>query len=181
MSKIYFMFFILFCGFSCFSQVGSDTIFWSDDCKLNWDDFRGDPSHYGEYSRFGAISKTEINAQAFWDNSLPNFTVEVYFLRSQSWVRTIKTDSVLLHEQIHFDISELYGRKIRKKVELMRSKNVESMDQYVNMIEELIAEWSQTQAEYDKATNHGLILSEQIVWIRKIRQTLEDYKKYISD
>jgi predicted secreted Zn-dependent protease len=47
--------------------------------------------------------------------------VKNYFDKDQSWMM-VKNAYVLQHEQIHFNISELYARKIRKSADSLSQK-----------------------------------------------------------
>jgi hypothetical protein len=46
----------------------------------------------------------------------------------------------LAHEQLHFDIGELYARKIRKGVMELRDRKIKSIEEYGSLISKLITE-----------------------------------------
>jgi hypothetical protein len=46
----------------------------------------------------------------------------------------VKNAYVLQHEQIHFNISELYARKIRKSADSLARKNITNLNIYRNMV-----------------------------------------------
>src|SRR5699024_5538989 len=48
-------------------------------------------------------------------NNTPSILIIGYMIPSESWVKeNKKSDYLLKHEQLYFDICELYARKIRK-------------------------------------------------------------------
>ncbi len=76
----------------------------------------------------------------------------------------LKHDKILNHEQRHFDISEIYARKFKRKaIELCKkTTNIDSLlpqlfDHYHKKLRE-------TQYKYDFETEHGMNKEMQKVW-----------------
>lgn len=90
---------------------------WSIDRKLTWNDFKGTPdtinfpntlaltnSGFGYESGISMLKTGDIFNQSVFNTN-------------ESWVVTEgRNDYVLRHEQIHFDITEIYSRKLRKEL-----------------------------------------------------------------
>lgn len=102
-------------------QSRSDNVvFWRAHRPLRWADFRARtcplPARAGERA-LGACVATAITVIPCADSKgRSTFLVDSYLTKSQSWVRdstSYDTPLLLAHEQIHFDINELYARKIR--------------------------------------------------------------------
>ena len=79
------------------------------------------------------------------------------------------------HEQLHFDLTEVAARKIRKQLdELVRICAVpgsrESLETDVAAIERA---WTDEQARYDKDTDHGMNQVKQRQWDVRVRRDLE--------
>jgi hypothetical protein len=101
-----------------------------------------------------------------------NFTVSSYFYPDQSWYQPKLVDSIILgHEQLHFDISEVFARKMRQLLEEARfSKNVKN--EVKEIYQAILRELNQFQNQYDRETNFSRNREQQILWNRNIKQLL---------
>lgn len=167
-------------------QPSSDSIiYWSQCRKLNWADFRGNfPDSLGYEV---AVSSTQILIQAYWDGRIPDYKVFAVFKRYDSWSKDTSR-SVLAHEQLHFDIGELFARRARKALLKLQKKNDDSVDDYLQIIYSNIHECDSVEAVYDAETAHGVYRREQEEWSRKIAVELGelkdfevDYTEYLSE
>lgn len=132
-------FFIGFISLMSFSFVKDDFILWQENKKLKIQDFKADNKDTIKVNRqqfLGAISAIRIEYSSFQrnKNSVPDFSIKTYFDPNESWM-LLKNDYVLQHEQIHFDLTELYARKMRKSVESLRQKNVTNISIYRKKIQ----------------------------------------------
>lgn len=108
---------------SCCLAPPGDMVYWRAGRPLRWNDFQAHtcllPAKASERT-VGACSATAITVLPCTDQrGRSTFRVDSYFIRSRSWVRdSTRYDNrlVLLHEQVHFNINELYARKIREAV-----------------------------------------------------------------
>jgi hypothetical protein len=116
---------------SNYFKEGSDRILWSSKRKLVWDDFRGIPDTSRTISIASTSSKIEIT-ENFILNGIPKYEVQCYFIRSESWTK-VNDESTLSHEQLHFDIDELFTRKIRKAFDSLNAKKVKDYQIYNNI------------------------------------------------
>ena len=84
--------------------------------------------------------------------------VEVFasFDKQKSWT---KSDAIelLAHEQLHFDIVEVYVRKIRKFAQEAFDRNQRSQQYITKQITKLQSEYKKTQTKYDSETKHGIV------------------------
>ena len=96
----------------------------------------------------------------------------------QSWVLT-QTDTVLNHERGHFDITELFARKLRKEIS-RRKFTVANINREVpKLFRQINEQRDQMQDRYDEETNHSIDYSKQIAWEKHIQEellALEEYK-----
>src|SRR5436190_457537 len=102
---------ILFC-FSFYKE--DEVISWSKDRKLTWADYKGKPQR-----RFAAASTVYSLGRKviMQSNGTTAAQINAYFYCDDSWKKeSWINESVLAHEQKHFDIVELFARKIRKKL-----------------------------------------------------------------
>lgn len=99
-------------------EYESNKIIWNQDKKLEWKDFTGvlDPNLFGNALTSYKIEIIPENVLVDAEDNIQNYenlTVVAKFYKDKSWA-TSRTDGLLAHEQLHFDIAELYARKIRK-------------------------------------------------------------------
>lgn len=184
------LFFTLFLLFSNFTNVNSPEIsetqkliHWEAKQKLRWKDFKGRAERRSEYSAL-THSVISYNYEVRYLNNEPQirFEVKCFFEPRQSWVKkNHKTKELLAHEQLHFDISELYARKLRQQLDIYldtfddKSDYQKESEAIFNVI---LEEWDQKQDQYDKETDHGRHIKRQEYWSKEVRQGLEEYKTY---
>jgi hypothetical protein len=104
-----FFFFFFVSGYQSLAQIP-----WSETVRLTWDDFQGKP----DARNFDAFTKTTVSYKSKWDkDGVITVTVECSFDKNNSWKKPGPnlTPKLLLHEQMHFNISELYARKMRRE------------------------------------------------------------------
>src|SRR5262249_44372894 len=86
-------------------------IYWSAEKKLTGSDFQGRPD---PASSMKAMTHSGIAYSWQCANGTLTYEVIARFDRSKSWMRPGAETKLLLHEQKHFDITEIYARKMRK-------------------------------------------------------------------
>lgn len=149
---------------------------WNEFYKLNWDNFESKVSD----DTFGdAGTAVKIIAKPYYVGKRIEYNVFPLFDRQKSWVFE-KDPDLLAHEQLHFDIAELYARKIRQKVATLQSQNNKDLSHYNYEINKLLTESNEMDLKYDMETLHGGISVKQSEWRSKINQelkALEAYKK----
>ncbi len=181
MNKILVLSFLFFSMF--FVGKAQERFTWSSN-KLTWEDFRGIPDSSSPFKanvNSGFSYKWSVKAV----NGKPEFVYEVksYFYPEESWVKDKKASQQLLaHEQLHFDISELYARKMRKALASFQpSASITQIKSSLNKIHRSIErERVKTQELYDRETNHGMIPVAQEKWQKFIDIGLEKLSDYSS-
>lgn len=151
-----------------------DTIFWSSNRKLIWEDFMGIPDTHN--SILVASTHSGISFKiTLVKNSIPIINVKSYFIKSLSW-KKIKNKLILTHEQLHFDINELYARKIRKAVDSLQFKKNIELDDYKKIYLYYNLKCDEYNDLYDKEVYFND--SQQQQWIKKVGAELLRLKKY---
>jgi hypothetical protein len=122
------------------------------------------------------------------DETTYYYNIAALFSKFDSWM-IIKSADILQHEQIHFDIFELYARKLRKQWVEVLKKNFQEGGSYdlaaqLNPVyDRLYKELYKVQAEFDEQTSELtgagaplLQLNEQ--WSKRVAADLEQLKEY---
>jgi hypothetical protein len=149
-------------------------VMWSEKELLTWRDYK-------------KVSKTSVGKKAvshiglrfvpiFDTDTLAKLEVLPYFDKRYS-ITYVLNDKLLKHEQFHFNIAELYARKIRKRFSEIDSKNAPLLT-YNLIVNSLKVEYNSYQINYDRNTNHGVKFIDQKNWEKKITLELEKLKAY---
>ena len=150
---------------------------WSPDRKLTWDDYKGKPFP-GQDDNVAARTTCRFGISIDTVNTV---TVDVTseFICQQSNVRPEQRKPALLaHEQLHFDLCEVYARMVRKELAQaqLTPANVKAISgaaflRYYQLYKE-------RQIIYDQETNHGLNIDAQAQWDKKVMTELTALAPY---
>ncbi len=153
---------------------------YAEKSKLDWFDFKGEPKHRSE---FDASLNTGITYQ--WSYSSQdrgaielNYEVNSFCYPTESWVKKgYRTYYLLSHEQLHFDISELHARIMRKRLqEYKPGKNIKrELNKMYKLVERMRINM---QEQYDVETDHSRNKENQKKWEKKIRTLIKYYQDY---
>ena len=116
----------------------------------------------------GAMSSIKIQFRTLQKgkNKVPEISIKNYFDRNESWI-LVKEDYVLQHEQIHFDISELFTRKLRKSIESLQQKKVSNLEIYKKKLNYWNQMSQQTNNAFDKENNDSYTLKNGTFFLNK--------------
>lgn len=151
-----------------------DLLLWNEFYKLQWDDFQGGPD---KGSLGDAGTAVQIKAKPYLVKKEIRYDVEALFNRRKSWVRDT-SPSLLAHEQLHFDIAELYARKIRKKIRELQKQRVKDIRTFNNEIQALLLESNEVDERYDLETLHGALSRKQAHWSARVKQELASLNSF---
>lgn len=176
-------FYVGFITLLSFSFVKDEFILWQENKKLKIQDFKADNKDTVKVNRqqfLGAISAIRIEYSSFQrnKNSVPDFSIKTYFDPNESWM-LLKNDYVLQHEQIHFDLTELYARKMRKSVESLRQKNITNISIYRKKIQHwnVMKEKASNQFDADNQ-DYYIKIGQKILFQKNPKQ--EAWKKKVD-
>jgi hypothetical protein len=156
----------------CKAQEDS-AIPWNAHRKLSWADFRGKPlkTAWAAATTASGISY-EYTAQEKGEGYEVDFKIGAFFYPDKSWYQQELCDELVLgHEQLHFDISELYARKMSKimaETRFTKNARAEVKAIYKSILKELGA----FQLKYDHETNYSRDKEKQLHWNKKINMAL---------
>jgi len=152
-----------------------DTIYYSVNRPLTWDDFKDKPR--------ASVFDAEIFAGLGYSEHIDvvkgvidlEVVTKVYMPKSGSWVKSSALDDYSLnHEQRHFDIAKIVGEHFRKKIEAMTLLP----DNYEGLINmeylETLRELTRMQNQYDHDTHHGNDRQAQADWNARINKELKE-------
>lgn len=173
--------FFAICCFLCF-QNDKEVRAWSENYKLTWVDFKG-KANYNVGS--AAVTTSGISfgySVKVKNNNVVSFTTEVFanFYPEKSWYKKdLANNHILKHEQLHFDITELYARKFRQQIELLEPDN-EIKDTLKTLNKLINEELKALQNLFDEYSNHSINKEEELKWQLFIKEELAKLSQYKS-
>lgn len=178
MNKIFgiFLLTLLTTAASAQGQVVNTNAFieWNPFYNLKWDDFQGKP---GEDAAGDAGTSVAIQAKPYIVGKKVQYDVHVLFNKEKSWSRD-QSPQLLAHEQLHFDLAEVFARRIRKKIQELEEQNVNEVKAYNKAIQALLEESNEADRQYDMETLHGALDKKQEMWRTKIKEELQQLSAY---
>ncbi len=154
----------------------NETISWHSDKRLSWDDFKGNvPSKANAAAITTSGITYNFSTSGTKDNLQVDFKVDTFFYPTKSWYQPELCDEgILSHEQLHFDISELYARKMKRRLadEMFNYETVKA--KVKSIYREINEELDSFQKLYDQETNFSRDIAKQEEWIVKIAKALDE-------
>ena len=163
---------IFFC--CSFVTEKNDYIQWSSTTSLTFADFKGKIPP-GTSPKSAVNSSIAISYQISQvPGEVPNVVIFNVFDRNTSWIQ-VKTNEILDLQQINFDYSELYARKIRKGIKEMNQKKITDKQKYIQKISEVAGKLSKIK------NNNNILLHDQPHLIKLMKKDISDSLKLYSD
>lgn len=147
---------------------------WNSVHRLTWNDYKGKPD---PESGAAATTTSYLGIEYNFVNNNITYKISCLFSQGKSW-GLHKTDHILGHEQGHFDITEIFARKLNKKTgEYKFNKNTYQQD-LQKIYKDIIDEKETVQSQYDNETDYSRNKDKQAEWLKKIAKMLDDLKDY---
>ncbi len=164
--------------FSAFAkQESKDVILWDENRLLTWDDFKGKPER-----RFAAASTAYdiLKSVIKKDEAAAQITIKAVFFCKTSWKNSYWAESTILaHEQRHFDIVELFSRKLRKLLQETKYKSHADVETKADSLYAIIdKEMDAYQDVYDEESDGSMDGDKQRVWNKKVAAELKALEQY---
>lgn len=151
----------------------ADQFQWHEHSTLSWDDFRGavnavtDRSAAATYCAIGFKTNTPVAG------GKPEIIVYNTFYAKKSWVRSdAKIASILEHEQGHFDLCEIYTRKLKEGMGKFDFNVPDVMQALMKIYSEINNSYEARQQAYEQETLHGTNTAQQKKWRDMINNEL---------
>ncbi|WP_292010095.1 DUF922 domain-containing protein [Chryseobacterium sp.] len=155
-------------------------IIWQEGQKLNWSQFKSNTNKKGN----NVVAYTHCG----WEYTVvtstnPNIPIKIeiitIFNEDKSWKDPKHiNDYVLNHEQKHFDIAEIYARKLRKEVSEKIKTSGDFKRSFQALYNRVSNEYRDFQILYDKDTQHGINEEKQAEYNVVITRELENLKNF---
>lgn len=162
---------------------------WDADALLAWEDFQGvPPANAAQLSEVGAIHMTvkwhasyTVQSQRgnrySWVGTMRDVIVSNLMNPRFSWVLSSKaTPAGLHHEQLHFDLNEVYRRKLSEALSALRVEGstaeatMGDLDARIKRTaDDLLDRLTDMQDRYDLETSHSIDAVAQAEWENDIR------------
>ncbi|AMM52092.1 hypothetical protein TH61_14080 [Rufibacter sp. DG15C] len=148
---------------------------WAMQKRLSWDDFAGEPAPNNSHH---ALTSTNMEMKVKCENNQLKFKVDAVFNPKESWTRNRESHALLAHEQLHFDITELHARQLRKRLASLPNpctRGAADLNKYANLAFEA---WHKEEDQYDKESRHGLDKAQQQAWQDSVEERLKALEAY---
>ena len=183
---------LIFLFICCKTSLGLDDknfSLWQNTKQLTFKDFKGKPNKISD-ELYGHCA-TQYRFEHKIDNvtKIPKFNIKCYFNKKLSFITNKKDIFTLRHEQIHFNIEELFCRKVRKNCDSLNilketkvglyNKERYRIHKRINLLNSLF--------DKDEHSINGSILQDNLEahtdsilkkWELRIEQELKDLEKY---
>lgn len=154
----------------------AEQIPWLFDRPLTWDDFLSEPKRNTDAV---ASTSTSLGISYQLKNSVLSYEIICNFSKTRSW-GLVKTPYILAHEQAHFDITEIFARKLHKQLQNYKFEYRTYKQDISRIYQQIVAEKEAFQEAYDKQTDHSRKRVKQYEWLDKIETLLQQSEAYAS-
>jgi hypothetical protein len=166
---------LLSLSFISFGQSADEELInWREGKRLTWADYKGRAKVDTDAA---ASTATYLGIEYSFNSKGFGYKITCSFSKNKSW-GLHKTDYILTHEQGHFDIAEIFARKLNKQMKEYKFDKNSFKEDLKEIYTNITAEKEQTQNSYDKETNHSINKEKQTEWLKKIDELLIQYKAF---
>jgi hypothetical protein len=166
----------------CSSAQHKDSLLvWQGQGKLSLMDFKHTPDSFAikneTSNKASSLLDIKMDVPQFikFDTAF-SYNITAVFYKYLSW---LYDTTQLRHERLHFDLSELYARKMRSSLHHMKI-DYESYNMVKTKLNDLYYEHAKTHVLYDKETRNGKMPNMQLRWERNVEIQLDTLKQYES-
>lgn len=154
---------------------------WQEDQPLSWSDFKGksqSTASYAASTSSGLSQKYTVDGQGYLVRA--KITINANFYPEYSWYNPeFISENTLAHEQLHFDITELHARMLRKEIASFLFTSNSALE-IKKIYRDMENKRQLMQAQYDEQTQHSLDRIQQDLWEQKIVKMLVMYQDWSS-
>jgi len=89
-----------------------------------------------------------------------------------------RSERTLRHEQTHFDLTEVFTRRLRKSFSDLYQPCLRVDRDLDGLAAQMLKAEKDEQQRYDNETRHGLVTAAQDAWDQRVKQDLETLKAF---
>ena len=168
---------IVLSGNLSYSQNKEDLIVWGER-QIEWTDFKSAPDNSTKHE---ASTYSSISHSCYFGNDTLSITILAEFNPNKSWKKANLSDHLLIHERMHFDITEYHTRLFRKEFSKYIFTSFDSIQAGISkMLNKHYNNWMIMQEQYDLETGHSQDHEQQEIWNKKVALLLKQTEKYSS-
>ena len=149
---------------------------WNEEKRLQWNDFKSKPDPRSDAA---ASTTTYLGIEYSFSNNVILYKIACRFSKNKSW-GLHQTEYILAHEQGHFDIAEIFARKLHMKMKNYKFNRSTYRQDLKKIYDEILDEKEMWQNTYDEETRHSIDRKKQAAWLEKIAQELTKTKDYAN-
>lgn len=154
----------------------ADMIPWAISKRLTWEDFLCEPKRGTDAV---ASTSTSLGISYQLVNGKLNYQITCHFNKEKSW-GLLKTDYILAHEQGHFDITEIFARKLYEALQNYEFIKRSFKKDISAIYQSIVKQKEEFQKAYDGETDHSRKRSVQYDWLEKIDNLLLETEVYAN-
>ena len=151
-------------------------ISWTNSRLLTWEDFKCEPKKGTD-----AVASTSTSlgiAYQLIDGDL-HYDISCNFSKVKSW-GLMKTDYILAHEQGHFDITEIFARKLYEALQNYDFSKKTFKRDISEIYQSIVKQKEEYQKMYDGETDHSRNRKVQYEWLERIQKLLDETQAFES-
>ena len=149
---------------------------WSASKRLTWGDYLAQPLSSTDAA---AITNTALGIEYHIKNNVLSYKISCRFSKTRSWGK-YQTAYILQHEQGHFDITEIFARKLAKEIKEYKFNPRKYQEDLGKIYKRLMDEKEEYQNKYDKETDYSRNQEKQAEWLKKIEEDLEETDEFAN-
>ena len=150
-----------------------DQVSWSVNRRLSWEDFKGNPDHNNPHH---ALTAANLAVNAVCKDKGFTYQVNCVFLANESWSKNKESEKLLKHEQLHFDLTEVHARLLRRQLQYLNCTNLK--DKLNDTVSSAFARWKSEQEAFDTSSKHGLHAENERLWAANVSKRLKALEAY---
>ena len=160
--------------FALSQNANEELLNWNTGKRLDWEDYKSRPDARSDAA---ASTSTYLGINYSISGSSFSYKITCSFSKNKSWGR-YKTEYILSHEQGHFDITEIFARKLNKKISEYRFDRASYQADLQKIYQNILDEKEQFQNQYDEETDFSRNKEKQAEWLIKISKILDELKNF---
>lgn len=165
---------ILLCLLSS-KMTFSQEIEWRENYKLEWKDFKGPTKNWEVAATTCCGILLKPDKRNIWDGKATYKAIAVFTCDSSFYFPDRINNEVLKHEQTHFDIAEIFARKLRK---ILREKSFLTHEKARGIYDNLYEGYFDFQTKFEEETKLGSKKKEQVKWEQLVKEKLSELDEY---